>query len=139
MTRVFVVGEYGATIPMTEVYCTNEEQELQSMLEANPSMLPGDEINPENPRRWLVIATELAVTDPDSGSDRWSLDLLFSDQSAIPTLIECKRFKDTRSRREVVAQMLDYAANGYYCWERDLLRRAAESTSQRSVHGTVSL
>jgi hypothetical protein len=42
---------------------------------------------------------------------RWSLDHLFFDQDAVPTLIEVKRSSDTRIRREVVGQMLDYAAN----------------------------
>jgi hypothetical protein len=33
------------------------------------------------------------------------------DQNAVPTLVEVKRSSDTRIRREVVGQMLDYAAN----------------------------
>lgn len=40
-----------------------------------------------------------------------SLDLFLLDQDGIPTLVEVKRSSDTRTRREVVAQMLDYAAN----------------------------
>jgi hypothetical protein len=36
---------------------------------------------------------------------------LIIDQHAIPTLVEVKRSTDTRIRREVVSQMLDYAAN----------------------------
>lgn len=131
MTRVFRLNEDGSATPMPQLYAANEEVELQRLLEQNPSVLPGREINPEDPRRWLMIARELPVQDPESGSDRWSLDLFFSDQSAIPTLIECKRFKDTRSRREVVAQMLDYAANGHYYWEKDVLRRFAEAAAEQ--------
>jgi len=46
---------------------------------------------------------------------RWDLadgvlDHLLLDQDGIPTFVECKRASDTRIRREVVAQMLDYAA-----------------------------
>jgi hypothetical protein len=44
--------------------------------------------------------------------------------------VECKRATDTRIRREVVAQMLDYAANGLKHWSIDLLRRAASETAQ---------
>ena len=40
-------------------------------------------------------------------------------------LVECKRASDTRTRREVVAQMLDYAANGTQYWPIDRLRQAA--------------
>jgi hypothetical protein len=38
------------------------------------------------------------------------------DQDAIPAIVEVKRSTDTRIRREVVGQMLDYAANSVvYC------------------------
>lgn len=40
----------------------------------------------------------------------------------MPTFIEVKRASDTRSRREVVAQMLDYAANGSRFWAPEQLR-----------------
>jgi hypothetical protein len=33
------------------------------------------------------------------------------DEAGVPTLVEVKRSSDTRARREVVARMLDYAAN----------------------------
>jgi hypothetical protein len=59
--------------------------------------------------------------DGDSG-DRWSLDHLFADQDAIPTFVEVKRSTDTRIRREVVAQMLDYAANGTEYWTMNKIR-----------------
>jgi hypothetical protein len=36
--------------------------------------------------------------------------------------VEVKRASDTRSRREVVAQMLDYAANGSVFWTLEQLR-----------------
>ena len=39
------------------------------------------------------------------------LDHLFLDQDGIPTIVETKRSSDNRLRREVVAQMLDYASN----------------------------
>ncbi|MBO0885162.1 MAG: hypothetical protein J2P17_33500, partial [Mycobacterium sp.] len=44
------------------------------------------------------------------------------------TLVEVKRAADTRARREVVAQMLDYAANGSRHWPAQLLRRLFEQT-----------
>ena len=52
----------------------------------------------------------------DGGSDRGSLDHLFLDQDAVPTLVEVKRSENTQIRREVVGQMLDYAANGVMFW-----------------------
>jgi hypothetical protein len=47
----------------------------------------------------------------EKGAKLLSLDHLFLDQDGIPTLVEVKRSSDTRLRREVIAQMLDYAAN----------------------------
>lgn len=41
---------------------------------------------------------------------------LFIDQDGIPTLIEVKRSTDTRIRREVVGQILDYTANAVSYW-----------------------
>ena len=61
----------------------------------------------------------------------WSLDHLFIDQEAIPTFVECKLASDRRTRREVVAQMLDYAANGTVYWSADRLRQVATATAER--------
>src|SRR6185436_19446010 len=73
-------------------------------------------------RRWLLISRELNVPDATNSMGRWSLDHLFLDQDGIPTLVEVKRSTDTRARREVVAQMLDYAANGLVYWNVDDLK-----------------
>ena len=48
---------------------------------------------------------------------------MFIDQDAIPTLVEVKRSSDTRLRREVVGQMLDYAANVVAYWPGSQLRQ----------------
>ena len=41
---------------------------------------------------------------------------------ANPTLVEVKRSSDTRERREVVGQMLDYAANAVVYWPIETIR-----------------
>lgn len=108
------------------------EEALQVLLEQYPDLLPGDQINPENPRRWLLVARELGVPGAEGESGRWSLDHLFLDQDGMPTFVEVKRAVDTRARREVVAQMLDYAANGLAYWSPDRLRQAADATAVRA-------
>ena len=134
MSQVYVVGDDGRTLPMERIQCKNEDTELQQLLDNNYDLLPGDQINPEDPRRWLLVRREMPVEDPSSGDNRWSIDFLFADQSGMPTFVECKRFLDTRSRREVVAQMLEYAANGHYYWTTELLRRyATESAGRRGM------
>jgi hypothetical protein len=130
--RIFLVGSAeGVLVPMDETEFPTEDM-LQQLLAAYPDLLPGDQIAPEAPRRWLLVAREMGVPDPDGFGDRWSLDHLYLDQDGIPTFVECKRATDTRIRREVVAQMLDYAANGLKHWSIDRLRRAASETAQRS-------
>jgi hypothetical protein len=133
MTRakIFLVGESEDDLVPMEESAYVKEAHLQRLLARYPDLLPGDQINPDNPRRWLLVAREMAVPgDEFEESGRWSLDHLFLDQDGIPTFVECKRASDTRSRREVVAQMLDYAANGTEYWGMDRLRQAAAETAQ---------
>ena len=87
------------------------EAHLQDLLAKYPSLLAGDGVNPTAPRRWLLVRKEAGLADREDGGARWALDHLFLDQDAVPTLVEVKRSTDTRIRREVVGQMLDYAAN----------------------------
>jgi hypothetical protein len=135
MTKVYRVQD-GAVIPMEEARCRDESRELQDLLERSPDhLLAGEQIDPEHPRRWLLIKREMEVPDPVSGAARWSIDFLFVDQDAVLTFVECKRHDDTRSRREVIAQVLDYAANAPRLWRSEDLRRAAEITQQK--HGLV--
>jgi hypothetical protein len=56
------------------------------------------------------------------------VDHLFLDQDAIPTLVEVKRSSDTRIRREVVGQMLDYASNAVIYWPVETIRAIFEIT-----------
>lgn len=130
MSIVYVIQSDGSTAAMERIKCVNEDKELQSILEKNPNLLPGEQIDPEDPRRWLLIKREMPVPDPNNGLDRWSVDFLFGDQDAVPTFVECKRFADTRSRREVVGQMFEYAANGHYYWSKDLLRTFSEEAAK---------
>ena len=65
----------------------------------------------------------------DGGSGgRWTVDHLFLDQDAVPTIVEVKRSTDTRIRREVVGQMLDYAANAVLYWPIEKIRATFEAT-----------
>ena len=53
------------------------------------------------------------------------MDHLLLDQHGRPTFVEVKRSSDTRIRREVVGQMLDYAANALVYWPQDRIRMMA--------------
>lgn len=131
--KIFLVGDNKEHLITLEETGYVEEAVLQDYLVDYPDLLPGDQIDPENPRRWLLVAQEMGVPDEQDGSGRWSLDHLFLDQDGIPTFVECKRAVDTRARREVVAQMLDYAANGIEYWTLDRLRQAAPRQSKNKT------
>jgi hypothetical protein len=51
----------------------------------------------------------------------------------VPTLVEVKRSDDTRIRREVVGQMLDYAANGVVYWPGEVLICSRSSSASASA------
>ena len=129
-SKIFLVGEGEDNLIALEETEYMTESILQDFLEKYPDLLPGDQIDPEHPRRWLLVAREMGVPGDVNESGRWSLDHLFLDQDGIPTFVECKRSSDTRIRREVVAQMLDYAANGIEYWTMERIRQSATETAQ---------
>jgi hypothetical protein len=105
----------------------DSEEVLQALLAKHPSLLAGDQLAGSTPRRWLLIGREASLPSEQDGGGRWSVDHLFLDQDAVPTLVEVKRSSDTRIRREVVGQMLDYAANAVVYWPIERLRAVFEA------------
>jgi hypothetical protein len=129
MAGVFVVQNGGQIVPMKPASFAAEDQ-FQSLLAKHPDLLAGDQIDPISPRRWMLLARELAVPSEDGGGARWAVDHLFVDQDAIPTIVEVKRQSDTRLRREVVGQLLEYAANATSYWRVDELRAKFQASSE---------
>jgi hypothetical protein len=110
----------------------DSEKLLQEMLAKYPDFLAGEQINSENPRRWLLVTREMTVKGEEEGSARWSLDHLFLDQDAVPTLVEVKKSSNTDVRRKVIGQMLDYAANGVAYWPVEEIRAKFESRCEKN-------
>jgi hypothetical protein len=77
-----------------------------------------------------LVKREQAIATDEIGATQWSIDHLFLDQDGIPTLVEIKRQSDSRIRREVVGQMLDYAANCATYWSIDMLQTSFERTCE---------
>jgi hypothetical protein len=73
------------------------ELELQQLLARFCDLLPEDQIDPEEPRRWLFVGREVGVPAGQGEGGWWSLDHLFIDQEAIPTFVECKLASDMRA------------------------------------------
>jgi hypothetical protein len=127
---IYLIGENDELVEMTEQLYESEDL-LQRLLETYPNLLAGDQFPGEEPRRWLLVSREAGVASEEGGAARWSIDHVFLDQSGIPTLVEVKRSTDTRIRREVVGQMLDYAANAIVHWPVQELRLRFEETCER--------
>jgi hypothetical protein len=128
--NIFLIQDSGVLVEMKEQPYDSEAL-LQELLATYPSVLAGDSLNDQTPRRFLLVSREVPVPDQEAGSGRWSLDHLFLDQDGVPTLVEVKRSTDSRIRREVVGQMLDYAANGPVYWPVDSIQAALVARCQR--------
>ncbi|TFZ54323.1 hypothetical protein E4V01_25280 [Methylorubrum sp. Q1] len=135
---VFVLKADEALVPMLPAHFA-AELDFQKLLSKFPSLLVGDQINPDQPRRFVLVRQELSIGHEDEVT-RWSLDHLFLDQDGVPTLVEVKRQSDSRLRREVVGQMLDYAANFQSFWNAERIAAAFEATClQAGTDANVTL
>src|SRR5262245_36695441 len=105
---IFLIQDNEELIEMNEQTYESEKL-LQKWLAEYTALLVGNQIDTKEPKRFLLIEQECGVPARSAGVDRWSIDHLFIDQDAIPTIVEVKRSSDTRIRRQVVGQMLDYA------------------------------
>ena len=96
------------------------EDGLQTLLQRFPQVIPGSQIDPEadDPPRFALLRREVPV-----GS--WSLDHLFVDQYGVLTLVETKLIQNPQSRREVIGQIIEYAANAADSWTSEELRQFA--------------
>ena len=102
----------------------DSEDVLQSALANFPQVIAGATTSGANEPQLLLISREMAVPGSDASGRAFSLDHLFVDAECVPVFVEVKRASDTRIRREVVGQMLDYAANGVKYWPIEALQQA---------------
>lgn len=96
------------------------EDALQTFFENYPQIIPGKQIDPggDDPPRFVLLRREMPVGG-------LSLDHLFVDQRGILTLVETKLFQNPESRREVIGQIIEYAANATECWSEGIARQKA--------------
>jgi hypothetical protein len=127
---VFVLMNEGELHELIEQPYDTEDV-LQGLLARYPRLLTGDDTSSPAGAQWLLVEREVGVPDSAEAPNRWSVDHLFIDQDAVPTLVEVKRSTDTRIRREVVGQMLDYAANAIVYWPVETIRAKFEARCER--------
>jgi len=96
------------------------EDALQTLLENYPQIIPGKQIDPvsENPPQFVLLRREMPVGG-------WSLDHLYVDQKGVLTLVETKLIQNPESRREVIGQLIEYAANARENWASGRARQYA--------------
>lgn len=128
--EVFVLKEGNELVEMEETGFASEA-EFQELLEKFPALLSGDLIDPSHPRKWVFVSREQGIPSEEGAGERWAVDHLFLDQDGVPTLVEVKRSTDTRIRREVVGQMLDYAANAVVYWPAEMIRLRFEAECEK--------
>lgn len=107
----------------------DSEAVLQTALAEYPEVLAGPTTEGEDTGRLLFLTQEMPVPNSADGAGAQRLDHLFLDHEGVPVLVEVKRSSDTRIRREVVGQMLDYAANAVKYWPLATVQAALERTA----------
>ena len=111
--KIYIRNASGELEPLAEERFQTEEL-LQELIGQHPELLAGDQMRPDDPLRWILVRREMPI-------EGWAVDHLLIDQHARPTLVEVKRGSNRQVRREIVGQMLDYAATAAGVWsERDL-------------------
>lgn len=123
---IYLIHDDDRLVEMIE-QAYDSEVRLQEMLEKYPNLVAGDQIDRATPRQWLLISREMPLPSEEEAAGVWSFEHLFLDQNAIPTLVEVKRIQESRIRREVVGQMLDYAANVLIYWPLESIIAQFES------------
>ena len=119
--KIYIRNASGELEPLTEERFETEEL-LQKLIGQHPELLAGDQMRPEDPLRWILVRREMPI-------EGWAVDHLLIDQHARPTLVEVKRGSNRQVRREIVGQMLDYAATAAGVWSQRDMRRVFEETS----------
>jgi len=125
-TRPILIGADKASFLLERVPLTfgaegqYSEQWLQQTLFAHPLSLPIQEIDP-HAGALIPICMEL-------GTDAGPADILYVTRTGQVVLVETKLWRNAEARREVVAQILDYAKELSGWTYAELSRRAAIAT-----------
>ncbi|TAE57962.1 MAG: hypothetical protein EAZ88_00455 [Oscillatoriales cyanobacterium] len=114
---IYLIQDDDRLVEMMEQPYDSEDQ-LQDLLVTYPNLIAGDQIDRATARKWLLISRESVPTDEETAV-QWSLDHLFLDQNAVPTLVDVRRTPNAALRQKVLGQSIDYAANALVYWPID--------------------
>lgn len=119
MDRKLFYLQGGRVVKMPE-HSYEQEADLQKLIADNPDLV-GRAWDDNDDNHIILISREQKSQVSEDDGNSFSLDLLMVDSESVPILVEVKRSTDTRIRREVVAQMLDYACRAS-AWSVDDLK-----------------
>lgn len=137
--RIYLLADQGDLSEMTEERFDTEAT-LQALIARHPELLAGEQIDPRDPPRWILVRREKGIADTSEAEyARWAVDHLLIDQNAVPTLVEVKRGDNRELRRTVVGQMLEYAAHASRTWTADELRRVFERQAEEREESAYEL
>lgn len=106
--RPWRAGAFGKTL----------EEALQTVIEKQPNVLAGRQMDPNDPPRFVLLCREMP-------SGEGSLDLLLVDQWGELTLVETKLIANSDARRAVIGQIIEYAAYAVESWGNGRARAKA--------------
>lgn len=124
---IYLLQNDGEIIDMREQPFDSEDI-LQKLIAQYPHMLSGDQQHESDAPRFALISREMGLATEEDSGNRWAIDHVLVDQDGLLTVVEVKRSTDTRIRREVVGQMLDYAANAVMYLPIEKIRSNFERT-----------
>ena len=120
----------GTASAMAE-YRYDTEDELQKLIADNPELLlRGSE--PDG-ARLILVAREYEMPVSEDSAVCYYLDHLMVDHAGVPVLVEVKRSTDTRTKREVVAQMNDNASRVSTWHAGELRERFRENNAESDL------
>lgn len=106
ITLLDPTGTTAAQFSRTDLNSSLKEHWLQDLLFAQPALIPYDEIEP-GAGSVIPLCRELSLPKPGGSV---FLDMLGVAPNGRLVLVECKLWRNPQARREVVAQILEYAA-----------------------------
>ena len=122
---IFTLSPSGK-LSMHQPRTPENEDEIQRLIAEHPILVTGGESDADTGA--LLIQREKRIPDREVDQDtgRWSIDHVYLTRDALPVLVEVKQASDTRLRRHVVGQLMEYAANAVMYWPEGSLQASFE-------------
>ena len=124
LARIFLADkESGKWVPLS-ASSEGSENIVQTALANSPELIPGDQIDPEKPRRWLLV--QPGSGDPDPAGKQ---ALVLLDQSAVPTFVLCQGNTGADDQNHSVASMIELATQATVAWSGEKMHHVADETA----------